>query len=299
MRDYFDMVDEMGEVEKQRRFRLLEATTMDAVTYLPTNMGMVRAKIKDLARKKWKWGLEILEDDNGNKDLRIENVLRIIVPEEHWESFQEMFTGTLDQDSYLNLSELLNEALVDDLEELRDDLKPALYEMYNSQVFTSLDKTIKVWRGYFGVDQVIVDKHKVAVISEYKGRDIQKLAGELLRAYGDDKGDLEMLLSDMQSKRPLGAYDIFKKYDYLYGSRTVSDFEGITLVFEAYVDMAFMISESIYVNDDEILDEVEDQITTVKRVGNVLYPVGEKFDVDFFNTLQNIIEDASEEIIGG
>jgi len=291
-----NICDELAELEKQRRYRLLEATTMDAVTFLPTNLGAVRAAVKNLAKKKWKWGLSILEDDNGNKDVRIENVLRIIVPKEHWDEFQGMFTESLNDDMELNLQELLNEALEDELSDLRKGLKPSLVKMYNEQNFELTDKTIKVWNSVFGIDQIITDRNKVAVTSGHKGKDIQKLYGKLLRAYGEDKGGLEMLLADIENDRPLGAYSEVKKFDYLYGDRVVSVLHDITLIFEAVVDTAHMTSESIYVSDNDVLDELEDQLTSVKRVGNVLYPESERFDVGFFSALRNILEDTTEEM---
>jgi len=296
MRDYMETFDEMAEIEKQRRFRLLEATTMDAVTYLPAHMGVVRAAMKNLSKKKWKWGLTILEDDDGNKDVRIENALRIIVPKEHWDVFQEMFIGELNDDAELNLSELLIEAIEDELLELRKGLKPALVKMINEQQFTALDKTVKVWGSTFGIERIITDRNKVAVTIGHKGRDIQKLYGNLLRAYGEDKGGLEMLLADIASDRPLGAYSVIKKYDFLYGDRVVSVFGDVTLIFEAVVDTAFMTSCSIYISDEDVLDEAEDRLITIKRVGNVLYPFAEQFDVGFFNSLRNILEETIEDM---
>jgi len=140
----FNLASELQEIERVRRYhKLMEVTTQDAVSFIPAHLGVVRAKIKGLAKRKQKWGLEILEDDEGNKDVRIEDALRITVPKEHWNSFQEMFVGDLNDDSYLNLKDLLTEAMEDELKDLRGDLKPALYEMFNEQRFASLDKTIK------------------------------------------------------------------------------------------------------------------------------------------------------------
>lgn len=296
----FNLASELEYLDIQDRLKAFEATTMDAVTFLPAHLGVVKAKVKDLVKKKQKWGLEILEDDDGNKDVRIEDALRIIVPREHWDIFQEMFIGELSNDSYLNLKNLLNEAMEDELEDLRNDLKPALFEMYNEQQFTSLDKTVKVWQGRFGVSRIVTNKNNVIATSAHKGRDIQKLHGKLLRSYGEDKGGLEMLLSDIKSSRPLGAFDVFKRYDYLYGTRTISEFHDITLAFEAAIDMAFMTSQSIYISDEDVLDEVEDQIITVKRVGNVIYPSNERFDVSFFGSLYDIIEEVEEmEVVSG
>jgi hypothetical protein len=289
--DLYSLATELEQIERERRYRLLEATTMSAISYLPAQIGVVKARLGDLVRKKRKWGLEILEDDDGNKDVRIGNELRILVPKEHWDNFQEMFTGKLTNDSYLDLNVFLNEALEDDLRDLREELKPALFKLFSEKVFNSLDRSIQVWIGRFGITTYLTNRAAIAVPYENKGKQIQKLHGDLLRAYGDDKGGLEMLLSDIQSKRPLGAHDVFKKYDHLYGTRIRSKIEDVTLIFEATVDMAFMISQSIYVDNDSILDNVEEDVVAVKRVGNVLYPEGEVFPVSFFETLQDIIEE--------
>lgn len=289
--DLYTLATELEQIEVERRHRLLEATTMSAISYLPAQIGVVKARLGDLVRKKRKWGLEILEDDDGNKDVRIENELRIIVPKEHWDNFQEMFTSKLTNDSYLDLNIFLNEALEDDLKELREELKPALFKLFSEKVFTSLDRSIQVWVGRFGVTTYLTDKANAVVTSENKSKAIQKLHGDLLRAYGDDKGGLEMLLSDIQSKRPLGAHDVFKKYDHLYGTRIRSVQENVTLIFEATVDMAFMTSQSIFVSEEDVLDKVEEESEVVKRVGNVLYPEGEFFPIGFFETLQDAIEE--------
>lgn len=294
MSNYFDMCNELEHLEYRQRMKLFEATTMDAITFIPAHLGAVKAKVKDLARKKWKWGLEILEDDSGNKDVRIENELRIIVPKEHWDSFQEMFIGELDNDSYLNLKSFLNEALEDDLKALRGDLKPALFEMFSKQLFASLDRFIHVWIGRFGVDKYLTNTDTVLVTYENKRKDIQKLHGNLLRVYGSDKGGLEMLLNDIQSKRPLGAYDVFKRRDFLYGTRILSKLHEVTLIFEAMVDMSFIVSYSVYVDSDEVLDNIEADITTIKRVEDVLYPKGERFSTTFFSSLRDAVEDVVE-----
>lgn len=290
----FNLASELEYTDMQDNLRAFEATTMDAVSFLPARMGVVRAKVKGLAKQKTKWGLEILEDDDGNKDVRIEDALRILVSKEHWDNFQEMFIGDLSTDSYLNLKELLVEAMEDELKDLRANLKPSLLEMYNEQRFNSLDKTVKVWQARFGVNRIITNRSKVIVTAEHKGRDIQQLYGKLLRIYEEDRGGLEMLIADMENSRPLGAYDVFKKYDYLYGSRAVSDHLDVKLIFEANIDMAFILSESVYIDDEEVLDEIEDEVATVKRVGNVIYPSDEMFDVGFFDILYNIIEEIDE-----
>lgn len=296
----YNLATKLRDIERERqKQRLIEATTIDAISFIPAHLGTVKAKIQSLAKEKPEWGIEVLEDVDFNV-LQIENRLRITVPKEYWDSFQEIFDGKLDSNCYLNLRALLNEdmreVIEDDMRDLRKGLKPALTEMFNEQDFKSLDKAVNVWKSWFQVSSYKTRENKGPVVScERKGKDIQRLCGKLLREYGEDKGGLEMLLEDVDSNRPLNAYDVFKDYDFLYGTRIQSRLDNVPMIFEAMIDIAFNLSQSIYIGDKEVLDEIEEQITTVKRVGNVLYPVGGQFNPGFFRALKDIVEDAVTE----
>jgi len=182
------------------------------------------------------------------------------------------------------------------MRDLRKGLRPALTEMFDEQDFKSVDKIVNVWKSWFAVHSYKTRENKGPVVScERKGKDIQRLCGKLLREYGEDKGGLEMLLEDVGSNRPLNAYDVFKDYDFLYGTRVLGYQDKVPVIFEAMIDIAFNPSQSMYVGDKEVLDEIEEQIITVKRVGNVLYPVGGKFSPEFFRILKETIEDVVTE----
>jgi len=288
---FYRLATELEQIEVQRRIKLFETTTMDAISFIPAHLGVVKARLKKLSKEKKKWGIEVLENEDS-KELRIENRLRITVPNEYWENFRSTFSEQLGKD-FLDLDTLLSEAIEDEMKDLRKRLKPALVEMYNGAEFKLLDTTADTWRSWFGAAFFKTKKNRrgAAVSYERKGKDIQALYGKLLRAYGNDKGNLEMLLKDIQEKRPLNAYDVFKYYDFLYGTRIQSSFNNVSLIFEAVVDMTFAISQSIYVSDDSVLDSVEEQTKQVKRVEKVLYPTGGRFSSKFFRMLKETIED--------
>lgn len=285
-----------------RRRRLIEATTIDAIDFIPVHLGMVRAKIKSLAEEKPEWGIKVLEGEESNM-LQIEDRLCITVPKEHWGSFLTIFDGNLNDADYLNLRTMLKEstrdireAIEDEMKDLRKRLKPALTEMFNEQQFKAIDKIASIWKSWFRVAEHKTRSDKSPIVScERKGKDIQKLYGKLLREYGEDKGNLEMLLDDIDGNRPLNAYDVFKDRDFLYGTRMLSRQDGTSLIFEAVIDVAFDASQSIYIEDDEILDDVQEQVKTVKRVGNVIYPEGRQFSPEFFRILKEIVEDVTGE----
>lgn len=274
--------------------KLNEESTIDAIDFIPVHLGAVKAKILDLAKEKPDWDIELLENDDYN-ELRIEDRLVINVPKEHWESFLTIFDGKLDSNTYLNLRTILKEAIDDDMRELRKSLKPALIEMFSERDFASLDKTINIWRGFFGGSFITRGrKYGTVITHERKNKDIQQLYGKLLKVYGEDKGNLEMILEDINSNRPLNAFDIFDKYDYLYGTRIRSVYRKVLLVFEASIDMINHSSQSLYIRDDEVLDAIEEEFRSVKRVGSVLYPVGGVFLPSFLRELKNIIKEISD-----
>jgi hypothetical protein len=326
---------------------LKEDTTMNAISYLPCQVGAIKARFKDLAKEKPDWHIEILEDE-GSKTVSVEDRLKIIVPKEHWEHFHTNFKEELgleevketkineslkdtptdvledelvDLESDLisddpavnkeeaarrikfikdeikgrenkNESKQLKEAVEDDMKKLRSELKLKLTEMFNKPEFISVDKIVNVWRSLFGIKSYGITK--TVVLQKQKGKDIQRLYGQLLRTYGEDKGNLEMLLNDIDSNRPLNSYDSFKDFDYLYGTRIVSEVWKEQLIFEATIDMSSNVAQSIYIENDAILDAVEEQSKSVKRVGNVLFPVGGKFEASFLKSLKDIVKDTIE-----
>jgi len=48
------------------------------------------------------------------------------------------------------------------------------------------------------------------------------------------------------------------------------------------------------VDDEDVLDELEDRISSVKRVGNILYPEGEQFKPSLFRTIKEVIDSITQ-----
>jgi hypothetical protein len=189
---------------------------------------------------------------------------------------------------------LVKEAVDKDLERLRKELKLELIKMFNHDEFVT---TVQVWNAFksaFGAGRSRTQR--TAVTCERQQKDAQKLYGELLREHGDDKGSIEMIISAIQEKRPLGQFPVMRKYDNLFGTRTGVEFQGIKIVFEATVDFIYDPTQTLYIDDLELLDRIEEEFgSIIKRSKNVLYPVGGKFRHDFFNQLKSMMSDNVEE----
>ena len=97
---------------------------------------------------------------------------------------------------------MLREAINKDLESLRSDFKVQLNKLFDGESFLLLGNHLSSWKVTFGVSAFRTNK--VAVPVENKSRGIQNIYGKLLREYGKDKGNLEMLISAIQDGRQIG-----------------------------------------------------------------------------------------------
>ena len=273
-----------------------EETTMGNIAYLPTSVGIIKSAVADLKRKKADWGIEILEDESG-RTVNFENVLKIKIPSEHWNHFQQNFGRDLGLTEKRKLNEKikdlsakeLRENVEEDMKKLRHDLKISLNKLFKK--FVNLDDVIDNWLALFNTSSYVTSD-KIMVKKEHKEKDIQRIYGELLRVYGDDKGNLELLISDINEERSLNSFDVFKDYENLYGCRIKSKLEsGDTLILESTVDFAYHTIQTINFSNPDIGDAIEDESDEIKRVGSVLYSPTGLFNVKFFIFLNEIIDD--------
>ena len=295
--NYSDLVNRIIDSDdKSNPGNVYETTTQDAVSFLPVHLGMVKARVADLAKKKKDWKIEILEQDN-DKEVQFEDALRIIVPNEHWESFCSIFDSALSNNNYLNLNSLLNETMEEEMQDLRRELRVSLAHLYDEAEFRQLNQSSGLWKWRFGVRSYETKTKKLSTVvtQENKGVDIQKIYKRLLEVYGEDRGNLEMLIEAIKDKTPLNTFEVFKRYDFLYGTRIHSRYEDVHLFFEATVDTDYHLSQTIYTTDKDLLSKIQEESREVKVVRSVIYPKGGVFTSRFLRVLSDTIEDLGTE----
>lgn len=281
-----------GRSRCRRRKRLnrqvaAEATVMGDIAYLPSGVGTVKAAVRSLAKLKKKWGLEIIGDSRGRK-VMFEDQLSIYVPHECWADFSSMFDEALDK-GMVDLSKYLAEAMGEELEGLQEELRPALTTLFEEKEFAVADKVTELWTARFGVQSYLEADCLVRIETKRKG--IQRLVSNVQRVYGRDPGHLELLLEALATKEPLNTFEGFKQRDFLYGTRIVSEHETCQLVFETTIDMAYLLTMSVTVDDEDVAAELE-YMNDVKVVRNVIYPTQQYFTSSFFAALDDVLEDA-------
>jgi hypothetical protein len=291
--NYFDFVDAMNYSSDPMN----ETTGSDSVSFIPAHLGTVKARVADLAKKKKDWKIEILEQDDS-REVNFEDTLRVMVPNEHWDSFCSIFDNSPANNTYLNLSSLLNETMEEEMQDLRQELRVFLAQMYDGPDFQKLEESANTWTWRFRVSAYDTKRRGVSspVVYENRKKDIQKLYDRLLEAYGSDRGNLEMIISAIKENRPLNTFKVFKGYDFLYATRIRSRYGGISLFLEATLDNTHQMSQTIYVpKAEDLLDKIEEESDEVKRVRSVLYPKGGAFTSRFLRVLSDAIEDLDNE----
>lgn len=263
-----------------------EATAMSSITYLPSGFGAITTAIKILARLKKQWGIEILEDKEG-KQVVFEDQLSIYVPAQYWDDFTKLFEAPLER-GLVDLTTYLNETMAEELEQLRDEIKPALTRLLEGKIFKNVDRAVTLFRSNFGVKKY--ESADVVVTCEDKERKIQRIVFKLLEFYGNDRGNLELLLEAMRGQQNLSTFDVFKDFDFLYGTRIFTEYQKVPMHFEATIDFSYLEDQSILVDDEVVLGKLEDE-PIIKVVKDAIFPVGDSFSSSFFRTLKMTIKD--------
>ena len=242
------------------------ATTMDAVSYLPSQVGMVKAKLLQLKKMKNKWDLEILESAEEISVL-VEDALRIDVPLEHWDSFQEMFNVPIDENSYLNLqSELFEEELTES--SLYISRVKELQEKLDKLLTCSLAESIRTVVSGFLKNFQEVERNEF-VLSETVKKE--------LKENQNDVGFVETLIEDMHSL----AENTLMKGRY--------KFQNPNMILEVRISQDKDCSVSLMFEDGEIADRLEEAVVGLHRIGKVVYPrIGQILSEN--NIIENIKE---------
>jgi len=266
---------------------LKEDTTMSTISYLPSQVGVVKAFIGDLSKEKDDWDLEVL-DGKDYKSVKFGGKSSINVLHKYWDSFNKLFGGKLEHGKSLKVKGLF-EANVDELKAIRSELMRAIHNFFNFRKFKVLRLIYTNFRNYFKVNNTSSPRYVVALNDIDRG--ILDLYGKILKEYGEDRGTLEMMVTAFQEQKPLGKFTLFGKNDFICGLKAESRTNGVTLVLELGIDINDVggsIQQSLYVGNPNVIDEIKDR-KDVKTVKSMIYPVGGIFTESFFKDLHELI----------
>jgi len=292
---FTDIINERREAVLQAL--LHEQTVESDISFLPTEMGTVTHLFKRLGKKKYIWGLEILEDDNGYM-VSIEDQGSIHVPKEHWESFIGETKHSVNKTmGFLDLSIFLKESTEEELRDLRKLLEPSLFALYRLPECKRAELSFKNWQETFGSPSY-TSPDSVLISYPAKEGAIRELAKKLIQRAGEDRGGMEMVLDAIKNHEPLNALPVFSMYEWLYGAQATSRYRSIKLVLDAGISLSFQTIQSIRINDSEVVDDFVEADTSVKSSKNVVYARAKSgvFNPHSFRILKNVIDEREEEV---
>jgi len=184
-----------------------------------------------------------------------------------------------------------DEARSEDVHGLYDRLTHALTIdlRENRQVKRTL-VLMNYWLTVFKNSKFLPMSGQVAIQLNTYDKSIRDLVSRIQNIHTDDIGNLEMMIDTIQDDRPLNAYEPFAEYDYLVGCRIQSQHDGVVLILELTVNMAMVPTQSVYIESQEVLDELGGY-KSVKVLRDMVFPVGEMFQPSLFNNIKDIIDD--------
>ena len=269
--------------------RIDETTTANSIAYVAGGFGSVKTAFKTLALLKDEWDIEILEADDSN-DVNFEGSLIISVPHQHWDDFvSNAFEGNK-QLKRLNLSKYMKESILESKKNILLETNNLFSNMFDAPKFRNVRYNLGKWRSKFGGCSY-VKEHNILVKHSHSVKDIKNALRLVRKQYENNRGYLEMFSQALKEKKSLERFDVFKKYNYIYGDSYYSKFRDTKLTFESKITKKFDIFESLQVKDDDVFDEI---ITNIRSVhssrNNTIIPVGKTFTRKFFKSLQEVID---------
>lgn len=268
---------------------LKEDTVSSDIAYIPGGITTTKQALRALASNKPNWKIDILESDK-DYSVDFEGQLKIKIPKEHYSHFNDnvlKIIGLTEAD----LSGVLNEATQEELNTVYDELTKALtVELKDIFIVENSLFLINSWKRIFGGQYISLENKPLITFSNYDG-DVSNLVNRIKRDYGDNIGDMEMVIEAIRNKTPLSSLDIFADYDYLVGTRISSIYNGIKMVFDIAVNMSFKPIQAIWIDDVEVIGEMNYYRKYVKPLHRTLLPVSGQFTPSVFEAIQDVIED--------
>lgn len=271
-----------------------EETASSAVAFIPGGFKTVSDLFKKLSKQKSKWGVDVL-DSEDSYDLNIENKYKITVPKKHVKEFaDEIGIDLSNKISSINVNGFLNESIFEDMNSLFSELTVELENKFKRFPVLNIQQDVIAFNRFFpGINKDIKDN--LLDLYNYK-KQVKEVVDELKVIYADDRGMIELLISDLKRDSNLDKYEVFKNYKNFTGVNIVSLYNGVKFIFECCVTMDMQISERIFVSDPSALSLLEDDpVSKFIRINkNVIYPLNPRFPRNFFKSLHVIVKDGGD-----
>ena len=261
-----------------------EETTTASISYLPGAFSSVRSMVRSLSRLKKQWGVDVVEGENGYK-VMFEDALVVEVPKESYDEFNRKVVKVAGV-KMVDLSSVLNEAIREITENKFARLYTAMTKyLKGHKNVTGTLAMAEYWMRTFPKTKIVNAEEKSAINVMNFDVDSRKFI-ELLKSTVD-LGTIDMMIDAFEGGRQAPEIE---GLSHLIGVKLESVYNTVPLVLEMYVDSSLKPIQSVYVDDEEVLDEI-DQLSQVRAVYRRVFPVGSVFTPGFFGGLKQLIDD--------
>jgi len=286
-----------------------ETTTSSDITYLPSGFTTLKPMLVTLSRMEKSLKIKVLDSKNKNEYVvQFGDKLNVRVPANLWEEFRSKVLnvkGSIRSIQGMEFfgSNFLKEASEDKAGSAYAELKAVLVKLLNKAPISYMNQSVVSWVYSFGKVRYETPSD-VLLKWETLQPDTSRLLERLRASYKDDSGSIEMIADMLNFSKPgLNAFEVFKNYDFLSGTVIRSNLNGVNMSLDTMVDMSFNRSESIRIDDQNIVDEIEaDYEVGVAR--GIIYPKDKSFPAGFYGRLKKHIldimdrkEDTAKELI--
>jgi len=293
--DFKEIVENIKNDAEIGRVEVEETTDSSMIAYLPSGFTSVQRALKTLSQMKKDWKIEIVEK-GGKKIVSFEGQLGIVVDNKDWDDFiskKLINDGKVESGILVDLSNYLVEALKEASDNMFvktvNRIEKAIMVLLTSRNVLIIDNQFATWEKLFGVNSYTVGMG-VAIpysnnIDKIK-KSVSKLTRDISKYYDNSLGDMQIAAKTLESGVALNVIPVLREYPYLYGGKLNSVFKGTNMSFEAYVDRSLIITESVVVDNYDVVDTLEKE-EDVRVVGNVIFPKDKYFSRTFFRSLRD------------
>lgn len=214
-------------------------TTEDNIAYLP---GGFKKVVKQLKRKPKLGGVTVIESQDA---------VRVYTGKSCFMVIPNIYKECLIDD----ISNYLKESEETDLDIRRRQTRDAILKSFQKKPYTQILERYMLWRRLYKNTTDITPESVAVSVKGVKKR-ANELADKAVKANWNDRGALEMLSSDAASGRPLGSYEPFGEYEWLYGIALRSTVGKTTIIYSLMMSPDFKAVEQIKISDIDVLEEL-------------------------------------------
>ena len=262
-----------------------------SISYIPGNFKSVRNHLNSLTPIKKKWGLEQVEEKNGDHRLKFENALDIIVPKGYYKEFDENVL------SIKGLKEvMLKESIYEDIEnEIESNLKRIkqllIVGLRKQPSVNTAVTLINYWSSLFPQSKFLPKQENVLFGIKTFNSDVEIALDYIIKLYGNELSKVENLTHILKQGEPLNSIPPFKKYSFIVGSVVRSNFMDQLLEFDVGIGMSFVATQTIRIpSEPELIEEMR-AIKTVKVINDSIVPIGRSFSPNDLLLFKKILDD--------